>query len=366
MTAALACRSVPTAPSGSERGQLSERGFSPGLSVGGALLSTPLFLPVFEPGSPYLSLAEMQEDFGVRAVMVNAYFLYRQRDLRRTLPQRGVKDYLGFDGLVVTDSGAFQAFRSRLYLSNRRIIRFQEDIGADIVSPLDVVTPPWDDMKTADGKLGVTMNRVREGLSLLERSTLIGVQQGGRFLELRRRAVAELAEVGASYVALGSLVPFFTRNHHLGFAGKVITQARSMLPQQVPIHLYGAGDPLELPFYVALGCDVFDSSSFLHYAEKGAYMTPYGAVPASDRPGVASSYACPCPYCREHAGRVLRDMALLCRHNLWTVLATMDKVRALLQEGALPEYLDEVVRTHQEWFPRSSLGQSWHGDEERE
>ncbi len=329
-------------------------------SDGALAISTPLFLPVFEPGNPYLSLAEMVEEFGVRAVMVNAYFLYRQRDLRRTLPERGVKDYLGFDGLVVTDSGAFQALRGPLYLSNRRIIRFQEDIGADIISPLDIVTPPSDGMGTAEGKLGVTLKRVEEGMSLVRRSTLIGVQQGGRFLQLRQRAMAELARLGCTYVALGSLVPFFTRNHHLSFAGQVISQARSMLAESVLIHLYGAGDPLELPFYVALGCDVFDSSSFLHYAEKGAYMTPYGALRVEGRPAPGEVYDCPCPYCRDEGEGVMRDTALLCRHNLWTVLATMDRTRRLLQEDALIGYLDEVVRLHQEWFPDSLLGPSWH------
>jgi 7-cyano-7-deazaguanine tRNA-ribosyltransferase len=318
----------------------------------------PLFLPVFEPGNPYISLDEMREEFGVQAVMVNAFFLYRRRELRRSLRERGIKDHLGFDGLVVTDSGAFQAFRGRLYLTNKSIVRFQEDIGADIVSPLDVVTPPTDNMATAEGKLGVTMQRIREGLSLVESSTLIGVQQGGRFPELRRRAAEGLVELGVSYVALGSLVPFFTRNHSLEFAGRVISEARGVIPPEVPIHLYGAGDPLELPFYVALGCDVFDSSSFLHYAENGSYMTPYGSVPRG-RSLDDVDYECPCPHCREGGAAVRRDPALLCRHNLWTVLDSIERARALLAEGALLDYLDEVVAKHQRWFPRSLLAESW-------
>lgn len=324
-------------------------------------LTTPLFLPVFEPGNPYLSVQEMQEDFGVGAIMVNAYFLYRRKDLRRSLPDRGVKDYLGFGGLVVTDSGAFQAFRSRLYLRNRSIVRFQEDIGADIVSPLDVMTPPWDNLKTAEGKLAVTMRRIEEGLSITRRATLIGVQQGGRFMKLRRRAAEGLAQLGVSYAALGSLVPFFTRNHHLGFVGEVMAEARGILPPEVPIHLYGAGDPVELPFYVALGCDVFDSSSFLHYARNGSYMTPYGAVAEGEALDEAA-FTCTCPYCRERGSRqVRRDTALLCRHNLWTVLATVDTIRTHVEGGTLPGYLDEVLRVHQAWFPASMLGPSWRG-----
>ncbi|MHC5034896.1 MAG: tRNA-ribosyltransferase family protein [Planctomycetota bacterium] len=328
------------------------------LRCGGSEVHLPLFLPVFEPGNPYLSLEEMQNDFGVRAIMVNAYFLYRQRHLRRSLPNRGIKDYLGFDGLVVTDSGAFQAFRGPLHLTNRRIIRFQEDIGADIVSPLDVVTPPRDNITTAEGKLGVTMRRIEEGLALVERATLIAVQQGGRFIELRRRAARGLAEMGATYVALGSLVPFFTGNHSLRFVGRVIAQARSILPEDLPIHLYGAGDPVELPFYAALGCDVVDSSSFLHYAERGSYMTFFGAL-AADESCDEAVYECPCPCCRSNGEAVRRDPGLLCRHNLWTVFAAMDKVRDACAEGTLSDYLEDVLEVHQRWFPHSMLAASW-------
>jgi len=323
-----------------------------------AELPSPLFLPVYEPGNPYLSLEEMQQAFGVRGIMVNAFFLYRRKELRRILPERGIKDHLGFHGLVMTDSGAFQAFRGRVYLNNSRIIRFQDDIGADIISPFDAVTPPWDNLTTAESKLRVTLKHMKEGLGLVKRAVLAGVQQGGRFLDLRRRAAEDLVKLGVPYVALGSLVPFFTRNHDLSFVAQVIAEARSIVPERTPIHLYGAGDPVELPFYVALGCNVFDSSSYLHYAEKGSYMTPYGAV-ASGEPLDPQVYACPCAYCREHGDRVRRDAGLLCRHNLWTVLATVDNVRRLLREGALLPYLEEVAQAHARWFPSSQLPASW-------
>lgn len=330
----------------------------------GLALPKPLFLPVFEPGNAYLSLAEMQEEFGVDAIMTNAFFLYRQRSLRRVLPERGVKDHLGFRGMVVTDSGAFQAFRGRLLLSNRRIIRFQEDIGADVISPLDVVTPPGDNFPTAEGKLRVTMRRIEEGLALVSRATLMGVQQGGRFLELRQRAAEWLASAGISYAALGSLVPFFTRNHDLRFARRVITTACAALPDGLPVHLYGAGDPLEIPFYVAMGCNVFDSSSYVHYAENGSYMTPYGALGAGDGAG-ERGWTCPCPFCRAEGEAAVRgNAARLCRHNLWTILETVRTVREALGRGTLTEHLNELARTHAQWFPDSMLHLSWPGGQD--
>ncbi|MFO7958797.1 MAG: tRNA-guanine transglycosylase [Candidatus Brocadiia bacterium] len=322
-----------------------------------ARLRRPLFLPVFEPGNPYLTAPDLAEEFGVEGIIVNAYFLYRQRSLRRALPERGIKDHLGFHGMVMTDSGAFQAFRGRLYLRNRDIIRFQDEIGADVISPLDVVTPPGDGFDTAEGKLGVTMDRVAEGLDIVQGGMLAGVQQGGRFLELRKRAAEGLAELGVRYVALGSLVPFFTRNHDLEFAARVIADARRVLPPEVPIHLYGAGDPLELPFYSYLGCDVFDSSAFIHYAEQGAYMTPYGAVEEGRECG--PEFECECPHCRSAGSDVQGATQALVRHNLWTVLDTVERVRRLREEDGLATYLEDVLAVHERWFPESALGESW-------
>jgi 7-cyano-7-deazaguanine tRNA-ribosyltransferase len=322
-------------------------------------LAVPLFLPVYEPGNPYLTLAEMQEQFGVRAIMVNAFFLYRDPQVRRQVLERGIKDHLGFDGLVATDSGAFQAFRQRLFLKNKTIVQFQQDIGADIISPLDVVSSPKDNFSTAEGKLGRTMGRIEEALEIADDAVLMGVQQGGRFMELRRRAARQLVELGVDYIALGSLVPFFSQNHNLEFVGEVVGATRGLVPEGIPLHLYGAGDPLELPFYVALGCDVFDSSAFVHYAEKGSYMTPYGAWP-SEVPYDEEFYQCPCPWCGKRGGGAVReDVGLLVRHNLWTALDAVDRTRALLREESLMEFLDEAARYHMMWFPASFLGRSW-------
>jgi len=71
---------------------------------------------------------------------------------------------------------------------------------------------------------------------------------------------------------------FLIRKHNIFFIGNLITQTRKKIPQNTFIHLYGAGDPVELPFYFAFGVDTVDSSSFVHYALNGWYMTPYGAV----------------------------------------------------------------------------------------
>jgi 7-cyano-7-deazaguanine tRNA-ribosyltransferase len=319
---------------------------------------TPLFLPVYEEGNPFISLKSLQAGFPCRGIICNAYFLYKNRDIRKKAGDFDIKKFLRFPGLVVTDSGAFQGLSGPLYLSNAKIIRFQQEIGADVISPLDLITPPGDSRRTAEAKLEATMKRIREGIGISDRSILIGVQQGGRYLDLRTRALEALAALPLRYFALGSLVPFLNRNHDIAFVGKNILLARKMLPESAPVHLYGAGDPLELPFFLALGCDVFDSSSYLHYARDGWYMSPYGALPDPEHLE-RSGFVCACPECRQDPEQIFKDRERLSRHNLSTIYSAVETAGIKSREGTLDDYLEGLIKKHQSLFPGSRLEASW-------
>jgi 7-cyano-7-deazaguanine tRNA-ribosyltransferase len=320
---------------------------------------TPLFLPVYQPNDA-CSIEELKEVFQIRGLILNSYFLYKNRPVKLEVLERGIKDYLSFGGLVMSDSGAFQQLRGPLYLSNKKIISFQRDIGVDIASPLDLISPPGDNRSTAAKKLGTTLKRIRQGLDISGESVLAGVQQGGRFLELREQSITALVEMGMTYIALGSLVPFFNRGHRMDFVGEVILQARRICPPEMPLHLYGSGDPLELPFYAALGCDVFDSSSFVHYARQGWFMTPYGSF--SDREALKQAeIPCDSPYFIDAGDSIWDDESLLIRHNLWTILQVMDQITKSLNDGSLPGHLEHLAEVHQRLFPESQLRESWLG-----
>ena len=44
----------------------------------------------------------------------------------------------------------------------------------------------------------------------------------------------------------------------------------------IPLHLFGAGHPLTIPLAVALGCDTFDSASYMLYAKHDRVITEDG------------------------------------------------------------------------------------------
>lgn len=321
---------------------------------------TPLYLPVYQPKDSIVSMEHWVPTFGVQALILNAFFLYKDRAVKARF-QEGMrlKDHIGFHGVVMTDSGAFQGLKRPLYLKNKKIVRFQDSIGADIISPLDLISPPWDKRSVAEGKLNATLKRVKEAIDLAENSLVAGVQQGGRFIDLRQRATDALLEMGARYLALGSLVPFFNKNHDLELVCKVIADARDQAGDAIPMHIYGAGDPVELPFLAAAGADIFDSSAYGHYAQSGWYMTPYGAL-QDLAPLQRTSWACDCAFCTELGPEgVLADQRALGWHNLYTVTTTVQRIGAAVSAGTLDAMLADILTHHADWFPESALPESW-------
>lgn len=321
---------------------------------------TPLYLPVYQPRDSIVDMEHWVPTFGVQALILNAFFLYKNREVKKRFAEgMRLKDHIGFDGVVMTDSGAFQGLKRPLYLKNKKIVAFQDSIGADIISPLDLISPPWDKRSVAEGKLNATLKRVKEALDLAENSLVAGVQQGGRFVDLRKRATDELLEMGAQYLALGSLVPFFNKNHDIELVCRVIADARDQAGDGIPMHVYGAGDPVELPFLAAAGADIFDSSAYGHYAQQGWYMTPFGAL-QDLAPLETTDWRCDCRFCTElgPAG-VLADTRALGWHNLHTVTKTVTAVGEAVRAGTLDTMLESITAQHAVWFPESALPASW-------
>lgn len=326
------------------------------------IIRLPLFMPVYQARTSDFRLTSEFLGIDVDACIVNAFFLYKQRDLRSDMSaNRSLKKHIGFHNLVATDSGAFQGLTRKLYLKNRDIVKFQAQIGSDIVSPLDLITPPGDNRSVAERKLNTTNKRIAESLAVAESGVVVGVQQGGRFLDLRRSSNEALMKMQVEYVAIGSLVPFFNRKHNMDFCCTVIKESRLEIGEDIPMHVYGAGDPVELPFLYMAGADIFDSSSYAHYANDGWYMTPYGAINKEHRECFAE-FQCPCPVCvsLEDRSAIFQNTEKLKSHNLWIIFDCIEYLRSIGGRSVeLESYLEKILSVHTGWFPDSLLESTW-------
>jgi 7-cyano-7-deazaguanine tRNA-ribosyltransferase len=316
------------------------------LRVGDRTVRTPALLPVINPHLQPVTPAEMQ-GLGVEAVITNAYIFSRSREFRDEAVSRGLHSVLGFDGVIMTDSGSFQlSVYGEVEVTNEETLRFQREIGSDILVPLDIPTPPDADRARAEQELGITLQRLREARELLgEDAHLAGPVQGGMFPDLRARAGREVGELGLSFMPIGAVVPLMESYRYRDLV-EVVMAAQQGIPRSSCVHLFGAGHPAMFALAVGMGCDVFDSAAYALYAKEGRYLTPMGSARLSE----LSDLPCPCEVCRRHSAQELRESPgrerLLALHNLHVSLAEVARVRQSIVDGTLWELIDERCRSH--------------------
>jgi 7-cyano-7-deazaguanine tRNA-ribosyltransferase len=316
------------------------------LKAGARTVKTPLLLPVVNPHLQPVSPSEMK-DLGAEGIITNAYIFSRSSEFRERAISEGLHRLLGFDGLIMTDSGSFQlSVYGDVSISNRETLEFQQAIGSDIWVPLDIPTPPDADRKRAGEELAVTMARLREAVGLFgPEAPLAGPVQGGMFEDLREAAGREAGGLGYVFCPIGAVVPLMESYRYTELV-RVVTAAKRGIPVSSCVHLFGAGHPAMFALAVAMGCDVFDSAAYALYAKDRRYLTPSG----SRRVDEIAHLPCPCPVCRGHTAEELRESPdlerLLSLHNLAVSLAEISSIRQAISDGVLWELVDDRCRSH--------------------
>jgi 7-cyano-7-deazaguanine tRNA-ribosyltransferase len=103
-----------------------------------------------------------------------------------------------------------------------------------------------------------------------------------------------------------------------------------------------------MAFSVALGCDTFDSASYILFARKERYMTEHGI----QRLDQMSYLPCSCPACNSTSLRELREMEaaertrLLALHNLYLLKTEVNTCKQSIFEGRLWDLVEERAAAH--------------------
>lgn len=317
------------------------------LSGQGKTVKTPALLPVINPHLPLITPAEMQK-MGVEAVITNAYIFSRSEEFRDRALRDGLAKTLGFDGVIMTDSGSFQlSVYGEVEITNAETIAFQQAIKSDIIVPLDIPTHPDASREEVERDLAITMDRIAEANSLAdhENHTLAGPVQGGLFPDLREQTGKALSDQGIRFCPIGAVVPLMEAYRYTDLV-KVVMAAKKGLSPAVCVHLFGAGHPSMFALAVAMGCDLFDSAAYALYAKDGRYMTTHGSYHLNE----LTYLPCPCPVCEGHTAKELNESPererLLAMHNLRVTLAELNRVRQAIRDGVLWELVDERCRGH--------------------
>ncbi len=79
-----------------------------------------------------------------------------------------IHELLNFDGVIETDSGAYQILQyGDVEVQPREIIRFQEELGSDIAVILDIPTGQEVSKKHAKWTVDETLRRADDALKLI-------------------------------------------------------------------------------------------------------------------------------------------------------------------------------------------------------
>ena len=308
---------------------------------------TPAYVPVVHPVKQAIAPSKLKS-MGFEMVITNAYITMRNHG--EEAERRGIHDIIGYDGAIMTDSGGYQVLEyGALDVVPEMMAGYERAIRSDIAVPLDRPTGLGLPRRAAHAYVRDTLAAARQALEAADVAGQVwtGTIQGSEHLDLVRRSARELVSMGYEFMALGSPVEFMEQYEYARLA-EMIVAARDAIPPSLPLHLFGSGHPLTIPFSVALGCDTFDSASYALYAKHGRYITPDG----TRRLDSMDHLACACEVCSSHTPSELRAepaeslRALLSLHNLYAIKSEVDAVRESIAGGRLWEHMFQKLRAH--------------------
>ena len=339
------------------------------LLTGHGEIPTPLFMPVATQGSVKAVDPADLKALGANIVLGNTYHLCLRPGVELLEDLGGLHKFMRWDGPILTDSGGFQGFslehlrkieedgilfKSHIDGSPHRFtpestIKAEEQIGADIIMPLDMCVPADASRNTVEKALERTTEwetRCRKA-HVRDDQLLFGIVQGGMFEDLRERSASEIVALDLPGYAIGGLSVGESKSEMYGMTE--LTAA--LLPGDAPRYLMGVGSPEDLVESVARGIDMFDCVLPTRIARNGAlfsrdgriniYSAPHRARDESLEPG-CDCYACgtfSAAYVHHlFKAKEILGFRLATIHNLRFILRLMEEMREAIVDGTFEEY----------------------------
>jgi 7-cyano-7-deazaguanine tRNA-ribosyltransferase len=283
-------------------------------------------------------------------VITNSYIIRSNEKFRTKALEEGVHRLLDFDGPIMTDSGAFQMYTHGLSeeeIDPLEIVKFQQEIGSDIGTILDVFSDPNVKKSQVESDVELSLQRAKISVPEKKKMLLAGTVQGGTYPDLRIKSAKALAQMNFEVHPIGGTVPLMEQYRYADVI-RIVLSVKEYLPPNRPVHLFGCGHPSFFAQAALIGCDLFDSASYAKFAEANRMMLPSGTVHLKD----LEQSPCNCPVCSKYSPEQISSQSksrrelLLMEHNLWVSIAEIRRVRQAISEGKLFELAAYRARGH--------------------
>ena len=338
------------------------------------IVETPAFMNVATAGAikggvsaPELNTLKCQVQ------LCNTYHLHLRPGDRVVKELGGIREFTGFKGPVLTDSGGFQVFSlaklrtikeegvyfsshidgAKIFMGPEESIKIQSNLGSTIAMAFDECVENPAGYDYAKQSCARTLRWLRRCMRQMEiqnslpdtlnkRQLLFGINQGATYDDLRILHMRQIAELDLDGYAIGGLAvgePTEEMYH-------CIETVEPYMPQDKIRYLMGVGTPMNIVEGVARGIDLFDCVMPSRNARHGHLFTWQGIINLNNQKYKLDSSPidseCECPVCREHSRAYLRHllksgemlgMRLCVIHNLFFYNTLMEKIRNALECG---------------------------------
>ncbi|MBA4396513.1 MAG: tRNA guanosine(34) transglycosylase Tgt [Syntrophus sp. (in: bacteria)] len=339
-------------------------------------VQTPVFMPVGTQGAVKAMLPETLKELGAGMILSNTYHLYLRPGHELVSDLGGLHRFMHWDGPILTDSGGFQVFSlgalrkikpegvlfqshidgSRHFLSPEMVVSIQEALGSDIMMCLDECTSYPATHREADDSLALTLQWAARSRAARKDSdqALFGIVQGGMYLDLRKKAVESLIEIGFDGYALGGVSVGEPKESMMD----VVAGTAPLLPRDRPRYLMGVGTPEDIVRCVGYGIDMFDCVMPTRSARNGLLFTNSEKVVIKHaryrEDPLPIDSLCDCYTCKNYSRAYLRHlymaneilaMVLNTIHNVRHYLALMERIRDAIREDRYSAFQEQYFKT---------------------
>ena len=260
-------------------------------------IDTPTFMPVGTIANVKAMFPENISQTKSQVVSCNTYHLMLRPGERILKKFGGVHKFMNCKLPILTDSGGYQIwslaklkkieerglkFRSHidgklLYLTPEKCIKFQQNIGSDIIMVLDECTNYHISKSKAEASVELTLRwakRCRRNFNSKTNSAIFGIVQGSKYEDLRIKCALKLQEMDFNGYAIGGLSVGEGQKEML----RIINQTMPFLPDDRPKYLMGVGTPSDIIKSVASGIDMFDCVLPTRLGRTGLAFTTSGII----------------------------------------------------------------------------------------
>ncbi len=343
---------------------------------------TPVFMPIGTQGAVKTLSSEDLRILSARIILGNSYHLYLRPGHDLILQAGGLHNFMSWDGPILTDSGGYQIFSlnslarvtqegvrfqshwdgSYHDFTPQKVIEIQRALDGDIIMILDECVPYPATFEQAKRACDLTLDwaekcklehqRFDSQSNLGNPQALFGIIQGSTYHDLREESARSIVDLDFPGYAIGGLSVGEPKTSMF----ETIDMICTILPQDKPRYLMGAGTPADIVRAVEKGVDMFDCVLPTRNARNGTVFTRKGKLPLRNAE-FASDFSpidpdCDCVTCRNYTRAYIRHLIqvgeitglrLATLHSLHFYMSLMQEIRDAILNGSFARWKDRFL-----------------------